>query len=111
MTANISFDPYVTTAQWSRRFLGLRLFLSLAAAGWQGYGEHVERSIALMIYTLVTAIGTLASLLAIAAFGSLALHGSLAEGIRLAMLVAAGLALAGAACAALTMRAGGAPDR
>ena len=49
MPSNIvNLDPYVTTAQWSRRFLGLRLFLSLAAAGWQGYGEHVERSIALM---------------------------------------------------------------
>jgi len=43
-----NLDPYVTTAQWSRRFLGLRLFLSLAAAGWHGYGEHVERSIELM---------------------------------------------------------------
>jgi glutamate/tyrosine decarboxylase-like PLP-dependent enzyme len=41
-------DPYVTTAQWSRRFLGLRLFLSLAAAGWCGYAEHVERSVALV---------------------------------------------------------------
>jgi len=40
-------DPYVTSAQWSRRFLGLRLFLALAAAGWAGYGEHVERSIEL----------------------------------------------------------------
>ncbi|HTT74515.1 MAG TPA: pyridoxal-dependent decarboxylase [Candidatus Binataceae bacterium] len=40
-------DPYVTSVQWSRRFLGLRLFLSLAAAGWNGYGEHVERSIEL----------------------------------------------------------------
>jgi len=49
MPSNIvNLDPYVTTAQWSRRFLGLRLFLSLAVAGWQGYGEHVERSIALM---------------------------------------------------------------
>ena len=49
MPSNIvNLDPYVTTAQWSRRFLGLRLFLSLAAAGWQGYGEHVERSIELM---------------------------------------------------------------
>ena len=28
-------------------FLGLRLFLSLAAAGWDGYGKHVERSIEL----------------------------------------------------------------
>jgi glutamate/tyrosine decarboxylase-like PLP-dependent enzyme len=40
-------DPYVTTAQWSRRFLGVRLFLSLAAAGWSGYGQHVERAVAL----------------------------------------------------------------
>jgi glutamate/tyrosine decarboxylase-like PLP-dependent enzyme len=49
MPSNIvHLDPYVTTAQWSRRFLGLRLFLALAAAGWAGYGEHVERAIALM---------------------------------------------------------------
>jgi aromatic-L-amino-acid decarboxylase len=40
-------DPYVTTVQWSRRFLGLRLFVSLAAAGWSGFAEHVERSIRL----------------------------------------------------------------
>jgi glutamate/tyrosine decarboxylase-like PLP-dependent enzyme len=37
-------DPYLNTVQWSRRFLGLRLFLSLAAAGWAGYGQHVERA-------------------------------------------------------------------
>lgn len=41
-------DPYVTTAQWSRRFFGLRLFLALANAGWEGYAAHVERSIALI---------------------------------------------------------------
>jgi glutamate/tyrosine decarboxylase-like PLP-dependent enzyme len=41
-------DPYVTSMQWSRRFLGLRLFLSLAAAGWGGYARHVERSVALI---------------------------------------------------------------
>ena len=41
-------DPYVTTAQWSRRFLGVRLFLSLAAAGWDGYAQHVERSAVLI---------------------------------------------------------------
>jgi glutamate/tyrosine decarboxylase-like PLP-dependent enzyme len=40
-------DPYVTTSQWSRRFLGLRLFLSLAHAGWDGYAAHVERAIEL----------------------------------------------------------------
>ncbi|HEU5480821.1 MAG TPA: pyridoxal-dependent decarboxylase, partial [Candidatus Tumulicola sp.] len=43
-------DPYVTTAQWSRRFLGVRLFLSLAAAGWDGYAQHVERSVDLIDY-------------------------------------------------------------
>ncbi|MGH9614737.1 MAG: pyridoxal phosphate-dependent decarboxylase family protein, partial [Bryobacteraceae bacterium] len=49
MPSNVAnLDPYVTTAQWSRRFLGLRLFLSLAAAGWNGYGEHVERAIDLI---------------------------------------------------------------
>jgi glutamate/tyrosine decarboxylase-like PLP-dependent enzyme len=39
-----SIDPYLNTVQWSRRFLGLRLFLALGAAGWQGYGAHVERA-------------------------------------------------------------------
>ena len=49
MPSNVpDLDPYVTSVQWSRRFLGLRLFLSLAAAGWIGYGEHVERSIELI---------------------------------------------------------------
>ena len=40
-------DPYLATVQWSRRFLGLRLFLSLAVGGWQGYAAHVEHSVAL----------------------------------------------------------------
>ena len=40
-------DPYVASLQWSRRFLGLRLFLALATAGWEGYGAHVERAVAL----------------------------------------------------------------
>jgi aromatic-L-amino-acid decarboxylase len=40
-------DPYLTTIQWSRRFLGLRLFLSLAAAGWAGYAIHVEHALEL----------------------------------------------------------------
>jgi aromatic-L-amino-acid/L-tryptophan decarboxylase len=44
----VDVDPYVTSAQWSRRFLGLRLFLSLATAGWDGFGHHVERSVALL---------------------------------------------------------------
>ncbi|MDB5393533.1 MAG: pyridoxal-dependent decarboxylase [Rhodospirillales bacterium] len=47
-SARPEFDPYVTTMQWSRRFLGLRLFVSLAVAGWSGYGAHVEKSVALV---------------------------------------------------------------
>ena len=42
-----TIDPYLTTLQWSRRFNGLRLFLSLAAAGWSGHAQHVERSVEL----------------------------------------------------------------
>ena len=42
-----TLDPYVTTLQWSRRFLGLRLFAALATAGWQGYATHVEKSVGL----------------------------------------------------------------
>ncbi|MEN7343322.1 MAG: pyridoxal-dependent decarboxylase [Pseudomonadota bacterium] len=43
-----SVDLYVTSSQWSRRFTGLRLFLSLAVAGWTGYEQHVENGIALI---------------------------------------------------------------
>ncbi|WP_282609512.1 pyridoxal-dependent decarboxylase [Pelagibius sp. Alg239-R121] len=42
-----SKDFYVNSTQWSRRFVGLRLFLALGSAGWEGYGAHVERSISL----------------------------------------------------------------
>jgi len=42
-----TFDPYTSSAQWSRRFLGLRLFLALASSGWAGYAAHVERAVAL----------------------------------------------------------------
>ena len=45
MPSSVSgLDPYLNSVQWSRRFLGLRLFLALAAAGWEGLGAHVERS-------------------------------------------------------------------
>jgi aromatic-L-amino-acid/L-tryptophan decarboxylase len=42
----LALDPYMNTVQWSRRFLGLRLFLSLAAAGWAGHAAHIERAVA-----------------------------------------------------------------
>lgn len=45
-----SVDYYVNSIQWSRRFIGLRLFLSLGVAGWRGYAEHVERGIRLIEY-------------------------------------------------------------
>jgi aromatic-L-amino-acid decarboxylase len=47
-SSHAGIDPYVTTMQWSRRFLGLRLFLALAAAGWAGYAQHVERAVELI---------------------------------------------------------------
>jgi hypothetical protein len=45
---NRRHDPYVTSAQWSRRFLGLRLFLSLAAGGWRAIADHVENATGLI---------------------------------------------------------------
>ncbi len=36
-------DPYATTPQWSRRFIGLRVFMALAELGLDGYGELIDR--------------------------------------------------------------------
>jgi glutamate/tyrosine decarboxylase-like PLP-dependent enzyme len=36
-------DPYATTAQWSRRAIGLKVFMALAEVGLDGYGEIIER--------------------------------------------------------------------
>jgi len=35
-------DPYTTTMQWSRRFIGLKLFLALAECGEAGYAAMIE---------------------------------------------------------------------
>ena len=35
-------EPHRTTMQWSRRFTGLKLFMSLAVAGWKGYEEAIR---------------------------------------------------------------------
>ncbi len=40
-------DPYAHSMQWSRRFTGLKLFLSLAVAGWEGYERTVRRQVEL----------------------------------------------------------------
>lgn len=45
---NAERDPFLNSIQWSRRFVGLRLFLSLAAAGWDGYARHVEHAVAMI---------------------------------------------------------------
>jgi len=41
-TANATADPYTASLQWSRRFIGLKLFLSLAHHGESGYVEMIE---------------------------------------------------------------------
>lgn len=38
-----TFDPYTYSVQWSRRFTGLKLFMSLACHGKAGYAEMLER--------------------------------------------------------------------
>lgn len=35
-------DPYTHSIQWSRRFIGLKLYLSLASLGRSGYGAMIE---------------------------------------------------------------------
>jgi glutamate/tyrosine decarboxylase-like PLP-dependent enzyme len=40
-----SIDPYTHSMQWSRRFIGLKLFLSLACMGWAGYRKLVQHSL------------------------------------------------------------------
>jgi aromatic-L-amino-acid/L-tryptophan decarboxylase len=38
-------DPYVTSVQWSRRFIGLKLFLALAERGEAGYAAMIEHQV------------------------------------------------------------------
>lgn len=40
-------DPYAHSLQWSRRFIGLKIFMSLAVAGWAGYEAVIRRQILL----------------------------------------------------------------
>jgi glutamate/tyrosine decarboxylase-like PLP-dependent enzyme len=41
-TAGPAVDPYTSSVQWSRRFIGLKLFLALARNGESGYVERIE---------------------------------------------------------------------
>ncbi len=38
-------DPFTHSIQWSRRFIGLKLYLSLLMYGWEGYEEVIEHQI------------------------------------------------------------------
>lgn len=42
-----TINPSMHSMQWSRRFIGLKVFLALAVAGWDGYAEVIERQAAL----------------------------------------------------------------
>lgn len=52
-------DPYTHSVQWSRRFIGLKFFLSLANLGWSGYRHHIKESLtrAAELRRLLTAAG------------------------------------------------------
>ena len=40
--ASATFNPLTTSAQWSRRFIGLKLFMALAHQGEAGYAAMIE---------------------------------------------------------------------
>ncbi len=40
-------DPYQHSMQWSRRFIGLKVFLSLLTAGWDGYAAAIRHQTAM----------------------------------------------------------------
>jgi glutamate/tyrosine decarboxylase-like PLP-dependent enzyme len=40
-------DPFTHSIQWSRRFIGLKVFMSLLVAGWDGYAEAIRHQTAM----------------------------------------------------------------
>ena len=46
-TGDHSVDPYAASAQWSRRMIGLKVFMALAEIGLEGYDALIERQAAL----------------------------------------------------------------
>lgn len=40
-------DPHKRSMQWSRRAIGMKVFLSLLVAGWRGYTEAIEHQAAM----------------------------------------------------------------
>jgi len=43
-------DLYLTSLQWSRRFIGLKVFLTLAAVGRDGVAERINRQLSVADY-------------------------------------------------------------
>lgn len=43
-------DPFMHSMQWSRRFIGLKLFLSLLVTGWEDYAEVIRQQVKLAKY-------------------------------------------------------------
>ncbi len=46
-SGSLTADPYAVTAQWSRRAIGLKLFLPLAQLGVAGFAERIEHQAAM----------------------------------------------------------------
>jgi glutamate/tyrosine decarboxylase-like PLP-dependent enzyme len=46
-TVNDTYEPYLSTIQWSRRFIGLKVFMALAEMGEKGFAEMIEHQTSL----------------------------------------------------------------
>jgi glutamate/tyrosine decarboxylase-like PLP-dependent enzyme len=46
---NLIVDPYLHSIQWSRRFIGLKIYLPLAIHGWKGYEKVIDNQVQLGI--------------------------------------------------------------
>jgi hypothetical protein len=44
---NPVIEPHRTSMQWTRRFIGLKVFLTLLVAGWRGYQETITNMVRL----------------------------------------------------------------
>jgi len=42
---NQVIDPYLHSIQWSRRFIGLKIYLPLAIYGWEGFAKTINHQI------------------------------------------------------------------
>jgi glutamate/tyrosine decarboxylase-like PLP-dependent enzyme len=40
-------NPFMHSIQWSRRAIGLKVFLSMAVAGWEGYAAAIRHMVAM----------------------------------------------------------------